>query len=287
MRRETLAARVVKAVAIAWILAWSLGPIAIGLVTSISSQTDVRAVPARWVPHNLSLDAYRQLLEGTSSQHAGGTVTEAGVFGQAMRASAEVALTATAVTLIVATMAAYAFGRLRFRLGRTLFLGVLATMLVPVFVVAVTLFQVMADAHLIDTKRGLTLVFVATLSPLATWLLYNHVREMDIGPEEAALVDGCRRWQAFVRVVVPQMGSAIAAVSAITALSVWGEFLIPLLLTSTSNSKPVTVLITEYVGKYTTNYPILAAAGVLALLPPALLALILNRRITSVMAGSS
>jgi multiple sugar transport system permease protein len=287
MRRETLAARVVKAVAIAWILAWSLGPILIGLVTSISSQTDVRAVPARWVPHNLSLDAYRQLLEGTSSQHAGGTVTEAGVFGQAMTASAEVALTATVATLIVATMAAYAFGRLRFRLGRTLFLGVLATMLVPVFVVAVTLFQVMADFHLIDTKRGLTLVFVATLSPLATWLLYNHVREMDIGPEEAALVDGCRRWQAFLRVVVPQMGSAIAAVAAITALSVWGEFLIPLLLTSTSNSKPVTVLITEYVGKYTTNYPILAAAGVLALLPPALLALLLNRRITSVMAGSS
>jgi multiple sugar transport system permease protein len=287
MRRETLAARVVKAIAVVWILAWSLGPILIGLVTSISSQTDVRTVPARWVPHNLSLDAYRQLLEGTSSQHAGGTVTEAGVFGQAMTASAEVALTATVATLIVATMAAYAFGRLRFRLGRTLFLGVLATMLVPVFVVAVTLFQVMADAHLIDTKRGLTLVFVATLSPLATWLLYNHVREMDIGPEEAALVDGCRRWQAFLRVVVPQMGSAIAAVAAITALSVWGEFLIPLLLTSTSNSKPVTVLITEYVGKYTTNYPILAAAGVLALLPPALLALVLNRRITSVMAGSS
>ena len=160
-------------------------------------------------------------------------------------------------------------------------------MLVPIFVVAVTLFQVIADLHLIDTKRGLTLVFVATLSPLATWLLYNHVREMEIGPEEAALVDGCRRWQAFVRVVVPQMGSAIAAVAAIIALSVWGEFLIPLLLTSTSNSKPVTVLITEYVGKYTTNYPILAAAGVLALLPPALLALLLNRRITSVMAGSS
>jgi multiple sugar transport system permease protein len=287
MRRETLAARAVKVVAILWILVWSLGPILIGFVTSISSQADVRSVPARWVPHNLSLDAYRQLLEGTSSQHAGGTVTEAGVFEQAMTASAEVAAAATVATLIVATMAAYAFGRLRFRLGRTLFLGVLATMLVPVFVVAVTLFQVMADAHLIDTKRGLTLVFVATLSPLATWLLYNHVREMDIGPEEAALVDGCRRWQAFLRVVVPQMGSAIAAVAAITALSVWGEFLIPLLLTSTSNSKPVTVLITEYVGKYTTNYPILAAAGVLALLPPALLALVLNRRITSVMAGSS
>jgi multiple sugar transport system permease protein len=285
--REALGARALKLVAIAWIVAWSLGPIAVGLVTSISSQRDVRAVPARWVPNEVTLDSYRALLGGTSSQRSGGTITEAGVFSHAMWASAEVALMATAATLIVATMAAYAFGRLRFRLGRTLFYAVLATMLVPVFVVAVTLFQVMADLHLIDTKRGLTLVFVATLSPLATWLLYNHVREMDIGPEEAALVDGCRRWQAFVRVVVPQMAGAIAAIAAIVALSVWGEFLIPLLLTSTGNSKPVTVLITEYVGKYTTNYPIVAAAGVLALLPPALLALILNRRITSVMAGSS
>jgi multiple sugar transport system permease protein len=282
MTRETLPARIAKAVAIIWILVWSLLPIVIGFVTSISSQTDVRAVPARWVPHTFTLDSYRQLLGGTDTQHAGGTVTEAGVYQHALLASSEVALMATALTLVVATMAAYAFGRLRFRLGRMLFVAVLSTMLVPVFVVAVTLFQVMADFHLIDT-----LVFVATLTPLATWLLYNHVREMDVGPEEAALVDGCRRWQAFWRVVVPQMGSAIAAIAAITALTVWGEFLIPLLLTSTSNSKPVTVLITEYVGKYTTNYPIVAAAGVLALLPPAILALLLNRRITSVMAGSS
>jgi multiple sugar transport system permease protein len=287
MKDSTLGGRLIKAVSIAWIVAWSLGPIVIGVVTSFSSQKDVRAVPARWVPHELTLDAYHQLLLGTTGRRSGGTVTEAGVFSHAMLVSTEVAAVATALTLIVSTMAAYAFGRLRFRLGKQLFYAVLATMLVPVFVVAVTLFQVMADLHLIDTKRGLTLVFLATLSPLATWLLYNHVREMDTGPEEAALVDGCRRWQAFIRVVVPQMGSAIAAVAAIVALSVWGEFLIPLLLTSTSNSKPVTVLITEYVGKYTTNYPILAAAGVLALLPPALLALFLNRRISSVMAGSS
>jgi multiple sugar transport system permease protein len=277
----------VRALSIAWIIAWSLGPIVIGVVTSFSSQVDVRAVPARWVPHEVTLDAYRQLIGGTGSQRSGNTVTEAGAYGHAMAASSEVALMATAGTLIVATMAAYAFARLRFRLGRTLFVGILATMLVPVFVAAVTLFKVMADLHLIDTKRGLAAVFVATTTPLATWLLYNHVRDMDVGPEEAALVDGCRRWQAFARVVVPQMAPALAAVAAIVALSVWGEFLIPLLLTSTENAKPVTVLITEYVGKYTTNYPIVAAAGVLALLPPALLALLLNRRITSVMAGSS
>jgi multiple sugar transport system permease protein len=197
------------------------------------------------------------------------------------------ALASTALTLVVATMAAYALGRLRFRFGGAVLAVLIGTIVIPIFVIVIGLFQVMANAQLIDTKRGLVLVFVATQSPLAIWLLYTQVREMPPEPEEAALIDGCRRWQAFLRVVLPQMSSGIAAVAAILVLSVWGEFLIPLLLTSTSNAKPVTVLITEYVGKYTTNYPILAAAGVLALIPPALLALILNKRITGMLAGSS
>ncbi len=282
----TLGWRLAKVVAVTAIVVWSLAPIVLGVVTSFSTQKDVAAVPTRWVPHDATTQAYRDLLEGTSG-HAGGTVTEAGTFSQAMQVSAVLSVSATALTLMVATMAAYAFGRLRFRYAGVPLAVLVGTMIVPIFVVVIALFRLMANAHLIDTKRGLVLVFVATLTPLATWLLYNQVREMPTEPEEAALIDGCWRWQAFLRVVVPQMSSGIAAVAAILLLSVWGEFLIPLLLSSTGNAKPVTVLITEYVGKYTTNYPILAAAGVLALIPPAVVALLLNKRITGMLAGSS
>jgi multiple sugar transport system permease protein len=284
---STPATRLLRALAILAIVAWSVSPILLGVVTSISTQTDVQAVPTRWVPESPTLDAYNSLLGGTSTQRAGGTVTEGGTFQQALTNSAILSVSATIATLIISTMAAYAFARLRFLLGKVLFYSVLATMIVPIFVVVVALFKLLADLQLIDTKVGLVMVLCATTTPLATWLLYNQVKEMPTEPEEAALMDGCRRWQAFVRVVIPQMGSGIAAISAILVLSVWGEFLIPLLLTSTMNAKPVTVLITEYVGKYTTNYPILAAAGVLALLPPALVALVLNRRITGMLAGSS
>jgi multiple sugar transport system permease protein len=278
--------RIAKAVAVLLILVWSLAPIALGISTSVSTQREVNAVPTRWVPHRPTLKAYRDLLEGNTGR-AGGTVTEAGTFERSMKNSAEIALAATVLVLVAATMAAYAFGRLRFRYGRLVMSLLIGTMIVPIFVIVIALFKLMANAHLIDTKRGLVLVFLATLTPLATWLLYTQVREMPVEPEEAALIDGCRRWQAFIRIVVPQMSSGIAAVAAILALSVWGEFLIPLLLTSTMNSTPVTVLITQYVGKYTTNYPILAAAGVLALIPPAVLALVLNKRITGMLAGSS
>ena len=280
--------RVAKVAAVAVIVVWSLAPIALGISTSVSTQREVNAVPTRWVPHHPTLKAYRDLLEGTSaSAQAGGTVTEAGTFERAMKNSAIITLAATSLVLVAATMSAYAFGRLRFRYGQVVMSVLIGTMIVPIFVIVIALFKLMANAHLIDTKRGLVLVFLATLTPLATWLLYTQVREMPVEPEEAALIDGCRRWQAFVRIVIPQMSSGIAAVAAILALSVWGEFLIPLLLTSTMNATPVTVLITQYVGKYTTKYPILAAAGVLALIPPAVLALVLNKRITGMLAGSS
>ncbi len=285
--RSSQLSRVVRVIAIAALLAWSLGPVLIGVVTSFSQQTDVQAVPTRLLPHHWTLDGFKALVGGTGSGSAGGSVSESGTFSTAMFNSALVTALATLGTLLVAIPAAYSFSRLRARFNRPWFWGILATMIVPVFTIVISLYRLMADLGLIDTRVGLTLVFISTLTPLAMWLLYNHIRELPVEPEEAALIDGCNRWNAFYRVVIPQMRSGIAAVSAILMLSVWGEFLIPLLLTSTLSAKPVTVLITEYVGKYTTNYPLLAAAGVLILIPPAIVALVLNRHIRGVLSGTS
>jgi multiple sugar transport system permease protein len=274
-------------VAITGIGLWSLAPIGLGVATSLSTQADVQAVPARWLPHHATLDSYRSLLGGTGDARAGGTVSESGAFAHALWNSASITLMSTLAILCVAISAGYAFARLRFPGRGALFWTLVATTVVPVFTVIIALFGLMADAHLIDRKLGLVLVFLSTTTPLAMWLVHNHVKELPTEPEEAALIDGCTRWQAFWHVVLPQMRSGIAALSAIVVLSVWGEFLIPLLLTSTSASKPVTVLIPEYVGKYTTNYPLLAAAGVLALLPPAAVALVLHRHIRGMLSGSS
>jgi multiple sugar transport system permease protein len=286
--RSAPAARVVRALAITAIVVWSLGPVALGVITSVSTQNDVQAVPARWLPQHPTFDAYHALLGGTGREgRAGGTVSESGTFSTALRNSAVLTLVSTLAILCVSISAAYAFSRLRFRGRGVLFWGILATMIVPVFTLVLALFKIMADAHLIDRKLGLVLVFVSAQTPLAMWLFHNHIKELPTEPEDAALIDGCTRFQAFRKVVLPQMTSGIAALSAILMLAVWGEFLIPLLLSSTLNSKPVTVLIPEYIGKYTTNYPLLAAAGVIALLPPALVALVLNRHIRGMLSGSS
>ncbi len=282
--RGSRAGRVVRRITIALVLSWSLGPILLGILTSVSTQAEVQA--GQWIPRSVNLSGYRALLSnGGATTTSGFVPSEIGAFGHAMLNSLTITLETTAVLLVLAVTAGYAFSRLRFPGRRVMFGSLVATLIVPALAVIVPLWRVMANLHLIGTQLGLLLIYVSANAPLAVWLMYIHARELPIAVEEAALADGCTRFQAFRLVVLPQMWGGIAAVATIMALSVWGEFFIPLLFAPTAATKPVTVLITEFVGKYTTNQPLLTAAGILTIVPPALLAIVLSRRIRGLLSG--
>jgi multiple sugar transport system permease protein len=278
-----------RAIAIVLILAWSVSPILVGVSTSLMTPAEVTEVPTRWVPDDPDTRAYTALLSNDEvpGPSTGGTASDPSDFRKALLNSVTITAMTTVAILCVSVFAGYAFNRLRFRGSSTVMWVIVATMLVPIFVTVVTVFKVMANLDLIDTKLGLVIVLTATQAPLGIWLAYYQCRELPTDTIEAALLDGCGPWRAFLRVSLPQMRSGIAAMAAIFMLAVWGEFLTPLLLAPTLNTKPVTVLITELVGKYATNYPVLAAAGVIALIPPAIVALVLNRQIRGVLTGSS
>jgi multiple sugar transport system permease protein len=282
--RRTRLGNAVRWTVIAVALLWSLGPVVLGLLTSLSTQAEVQA--GQWLPTSWNLSGYRALLSSGGAQTTNGFVpSEISAFGHAMLNSFLITVETTAVLLVLAVMAGYAFARLRFPGRRVMFASLVATLVVPALAVIVPLWRVMADLHLIGTQIGLLLIYVSANAPLAVWLLYIHARELPIAVEEAALADGCTRFQAFRLVVLPQMRSGIAAVAAIMALAIWGEFFIPLLFAPTAATKPVTVLITEFVGKYTTNQPLLAAAGILTLVAPAALAILLSRQIRGLLSG--
>ena len=282
--RRSRAGKIVRGFVIAIALFWSLGPVVLGVLTSLSTQAEVQS--GQWLPTSLNLSGYQALLSGGGVRTTNGFVpSEIGAFGHAMLNSVLITLETTSVLLVLAVTASYAFGRLRFPGRRVMLALLIGTLIIPALAVIIPLWRVMADLHLIGTQLGLLLIYVSANAPLAVWLLYNHVRELPVAVEQAALVDGCTRFKAFRLVVLPQMRSGIAAVAAIMALSVWGEFFIPLLFAPTAATKPVTVLITEFVGKYTTNQPLLAAAGILTLIPPALLAIALSRHIRGLISG--
>jgi multiple sugar transport system permease protein len=264
---------------LAFVLVWSLGPIYVGIVTSLSTRTSVSSVPPEWFPSHISFDGYAGLLPGGPGS---GTSDE---FIYAFWHSIILAGVSTIIALALSVLSGYAFSRLRFPGRRLVMALVVGTLVIPLFLLIVPLFRLMSSYHLIGTFPGLILLYVTAYTPLGTWLFYNYVRDLPVDMEEAGRVDGCTRFQAFYRIVIPQMRSGIAALAAILLLGTWGEFTIPLIFASNEQTQPLTVIITQFVGKYSRDIPLMMAAGVLSMLLPAGIALGLSRHIREMLGG--
>jgi multiple sugar transport system permease protein len=262
-----------------FVMLWTLSPIYVGVVTSFSTQTSVTSVPPQWFPAPISFDGYAALMPGAQGQ---GTSNQ---FLGAFENSVLLSGVSTVFTLILSVLSGYAFARLRFPARRLVMFAVIGTIVIPLFLLIVPLFRIMSQLHLIGTFPGVITLYITAYTPLGIWLFYNYVRDLPIELEEAARVDGCTRFQAFRRVVIPQMRGGIAALTAILVLSTWGEFTIPLIFASNGQTQPLTVIITQFVGKYTLNVPVMMAAGVLSMLLPAAIALSLSRHIREMIGG--
>jgi multiple sugar transport system permease protein len=281
MRRSVKAGRLVM---IVLILAWTIGPIYVALSASFSTQADTQSVPAHWWPHKVTLGAYRSLL---GSGNGGGIGQIASEFGHSLLESTLISVETTVLVLVLTVGAGFAFARLRFPVKRPLFFLVVGTVVLPVFVLVVPLFKLLTAWHLMNTNPGLVIIYTTSGIPLAIWIFQGYVRDLPIEPYEAAQVDGCGKLGAFFRIVLPQARSGIAALVAIVFLTAWGQFLIPLLFTQGSGNEPVTVLITQLVGRHDVSLPLIAAAGLIAMLPPTVVALVTNKHIRGMLVGSN
>ncbi|MEV0797491.1 carbohydrate ABC transporter permease [Kribbella sp. NPDC050281] len=276
MKRRTGA----RGLGVAAILIWSLVPIYWAIKTSLQTEADARAKPAHYLPTNATLDNYATLLTGDSDVPA-----------QIRRSAVNIVVecgAATIVTVLLATLAGYAFARMRFRGRNVLFYAVLATMAFPAYTTLIPLYRIMSTFGLVNTYTGIVLVYVSGFLPLATWILHNYFASLPVGIEEAGLVDGARRLQVLWHLLLPLARPGIISTALITFLFAWGQFLFPLVLSSDLSTQPLTVVIASLQGRHVVPSTLLNAAGVLAIIVPALLALAFNRYIVNgLLAGST
>jgi multiple sugar transport system permease protein len=264
---------------VAFILAWSLIPLYWALNTSLQTDAQVGARPAHYVPSHPTLANFKSLLIGDGE-----------VPPQIRRAALNIFVecgAATIVTVVLATLAAYAFARMRFRGKNVLFYGVLATMALPAYATLIPLYRIMSTLGLVNTYTGIVLVYVSGFLPLATWILHNYMSALPLAIEEAALMDGASRMQVLTRIVLPLALPGIISTTIITFLFAWGQFLFPLVLSSDISTQPLTVVIAALQGRHVVPYSLLSAGGVISLAVPAVIAVTLNRYIVSgLLAGS-
>jgi multiple sugar transport system permease protein len=271
-----------RIVAIAVILLWSLFPVYWAVNTSLSTLSGADSAPAHYYPSPLVATSYRAAF-GIGG--AGNGIS--GQLGRSLLNSAVESGAAMIITVVIAILAAYTFARLEFRFKRTIFVSVLATLLLPAYATLIPLYRIMASLGLVNTYLAVVLVYVSGFLPLAIWILYNYFNTIPRELEEAAFVDGASPMRALVQVVIPVAMPGIAAAAIIAFLLGWAQFLFPLILTSDLSTQPVTVIVAALDQQRIVPFTLLMACGVLAAAVPGVLALVLNRYIVQgVTAGS-
>ncbi len=262
------------------ILLWSLIPIYWALKTSVQTEADARATPVQYFPTSPTLKNYRTLLSGSSD-----------VADQIRRSAVNIVVEcglATVVTVVLATLAAYAFARMQFKGRKILFYSVLATMAFPAYTTLIPLYRIMSTFGLVNTYTGIVLVYVSGFLPLATWVLHNYFASLPTSIEEAGLVDGANRMQVLWHLLLPLALPGIISTALITFLFAWAQFLFPLVLSSDLSTQPLTVVIASLQGRHVVPSTLLNAAGILTIAVPAILALSFNRYIVNgLLAGST
>jgi len=262
-----------RTVGIVLMLAWTIVPLYWTLNSSLQTDAQISAKPSHYVPPTPSLKHYIDLLLGSGDVPVAVRRATVNIFVECSAA--------TAVTVALATLAAYAFARMRFRGSKVLLFAVLFTMAFPPYTTLIPLYRIMTDLGLVNTYTGIVLVYVSGFLPLAVWILYNYMSSLPKAIEESSQVDGASRMQTLWHVVLPLSRPGIISTAIITFLFAWAQFLFPLVLSSDLSTQPLTVVIASLQGRHVVPFTLLSAAGMVAIVVPAVIALTLNRYIVS------
>ena len=259
---------IVTALGAVVVMVWALSPIVWLVSLSFKAGDDISN--QRFFPTVWSLENYR-------------TVFRTSLFTSALRNSIFISLIATVLSVIIATVAAYAIARLDFP-GKRLVLSVaLAIAMFPAVSLVGPLFDIWRSVGIYDTWLGLILPYMSFTLPLSLWTLSAFFREIPWEMEEAATMDGATPWQAFRKAIVPLAAPGVFTAAILTFFFAWNDFVFGISLTSSDAARPVPAALAFFTGASQFQQPAAAisAAAVVVTVPVVILVLLFQRRIVA------
>ncbi|QGR00310.1 carbohydrate ABC transporter permease [Paenibacillus psychroresistens] len=178
--------------------------------------------------------------------------------------------------LVLSTMAAYAFARIKFPAKNFLFMIVISVMLVPNTVFYTAQYFMLNKMHLVNTITGLFIT--GLVSPFATFLLRQFFLSLPLELEEAAVLDGCSHYQILRLVMLPLVTPALAAVTIIHMLWAWNDFTWPFIINSSADKLTLAAGLQNLVGQFQSDYPTLMAGALMTVIPMILVFVVFQKR---------
>jgi multiple sugar transport system permease protein len=236
------------------------------LLTSLKTEAELTAKPITWWPHAPTLQNYLRAFEDQPLLRYLGN-------------SAAVALLSTAVSLVVAAMAAYAIARLNLKHRQLILTCIVASSMFPLVTLLVPIFETMRALGLLNTYAALVVPYTVLNLPVCTLVLVSFFQGIPRDLENAAMIDGCTRLGALWRVVLPLAAPGVFTAGILAFVNAWDEFLLALSLNSGPAMRTLPVGITLYQGEFSFPWPIISAALIVAIVPVAVLIALFQERV--------
>ncbi|MCX6090461.1 MAG: carbohydrate ABC transporter permease [Candidatus Atribacteria bacterium] len=251
-----------------------LFPFFVMISTSLKPVKEVYANPPHWIPQTIHLTNFSDIWGKYP-------------LGSYFKNSFIVAVGTTIINMLLCIPAAYAIARLRF-VGKNfmMYLFLIVQMFSPLIVV-ISLFKVISRLGLLDNLLALILTNGVFTLAFAIWLLSGYFRGIPKEIEEAALIDGCSRFQTITRILLPIAMPGVVTTVIYTFISAWNEFMFALTFITSMEKRPLTLGLYNFIGRWAVQWQYLMAAAFLALIPVVILFMLIERELVQGLAGGA
>lgn len=251
---------------VAFFVTWTVAPVTWIATMSVQPEINYVSVPPKLSLNDFSLRWYAEMLAEPD-------------VSRALVNSMVIAFITMVLCLVFGSLAAYALARLQLPRKNVFLTASVMSRMIPSMVLIIPMFLVMRLFRLLDSYTSLIIVYTTFLLPYVIWMLKNFFEQIPYALEAAARMDGCTRLGALFRVMVPAAGPGVVATAVFAFIGAWNEFLFGLIL-STRQAVPITVKLSALVSStFHSDNSLVAATGMLAIIPVVVLVFVLNRYI--------
>ena len=189
--------------------------------------------------------------------------------------------------VFVSSLAAYPLSRVKSRLTNSFYMYFIAGIMIPFQLSMIPLYKLLKFLHLINTHQGVIMIFIAMTIPLSIFLYTGFLKGVPRELEDAALIDGCGPFGTFFKIIFPLMKPVTSSVIITNSLSIWNDFLVPLLFLQERTSRTIPMAIFTFTGQYNNNWSMIFSAILLGTLPLIITFLILQKHFIKGIVGGA
>ncbi len=264
-KKQSLLAALPGYLVLALLLAFLLFPFYWTFVTSIKSDGELYGSSVSYWPKRPNFDSYRKLFSDFN-------------FLRPMANSLIVAASTTLVSLVVSLLAAYSFSRFRFKGRKILMTLFLTNNMFPTVLLLIPLYAIMRKLGMLYTPGSLILSYTTFTIPFSIWLLNGYLDDLPSSLEEAAMVDGANRAQAFLQIILPILMPCVVATGAYVFMTSWNEYTFAVMFTNEA-SRTIPVALRNLVGLLGVQWGMMTAGGILTIIPVCIMFFFAQKRL--------